>query len=234
MLSGCTASLLQFRVARTARRNSSVGHVAGEAMGGEPSGDTLHEVIVEAARGDPEALEKLLSFVRTQIAHGSTAHPGRDLRALEDTQDVVQEVQLRLLRCLGKTPFSDWDALGRWIRLTARRVLRDRRRYFQAKKRSPGERILRPLSLDELDFEPASCEDTPVAAALKSERRLAVLHALSRLPERKQLVIRLHEFEALSFPQIASRLGFPSSDAARKEYARALLSLGSVLRGKAR
>jgi RNA polymerase sigma-70 factor, ECF subfamily len=73
-------------------------------------------------------------------------------------------------------------------------------------------------------FDPADDRPTPEQAAVESERRTAVIKAISCLRENLRIVIFLREFQGLTSAETARRLGLTvSAVKARAHHARRYL-----------
>ena len=118
----------------------------------------------------------------------------RQVRTSEDATDLVQQTFLQLHRA--RNDFREGAPLRPWLYTIA---LNLRREYFRRRARRPES----PTELMEREDENTR---TPEAEVESAQTSLRVREALSDLPEGQQVVIELHWFEGLSFPDIAAML----------------------------
>ena len=121
----------------------------------------------------------------------------RFLRNLQDAEDFAQEVFIRAYRKLesfsGKVPFGAW-----LYRLAFNLAIND---YHVSRRR-----------LAEVDYQELPLSDpglSPEAELLATETRDVVKEALKSLPDAYKIVIRMHFFDGLSYPEISRATGLP-------------------------
>jgi RNA polymerase sigma-70 factor (ECF subfamily) len=179
----------------------------------------LHERL---RRGDGEAWaefhRRYEPFLRRVARRWLT--PG--LRRQADTTDVVQSVFRRTLSGLPGTPIENEARLKSWLAT----VLRHRISRLGRRERGPGGAAIDPY--DEGAAPPAPGTD-PAEAAQHAETLHRLKEALDRLPRAEREAVALRDFDALSFAEVAERIGRPSPDAARKLYDRAARRLRADL-----
>jgi RNA polymerase sigma-70 factor, ECF subfamily len=164
----------------------------------EPSEEQLMRAY---AAGDERAFAKLFARVAPKV-HGFFLQSFRD-PSLAD--DLVQRTFLKLHAARAR--FRAGEPLRPWLFTIAARVRLDeyRRRY----------RLRESASEDDLDrlAEPPAPPDGDDAA----DRAAQVRAALARLPEPQRVVVHLHRYEEMAFPEIARVLG--TSEGAVKQRA---------------
>ena len=74
-------------------------------------------------------------------------------------------------------------------------------------------------------------KDTPSQSASRQEQVDLLLEALAELPDDKQRVVELRDFEGLSFAEIARAMG-RSENAVQLLHTRALARLAGILRSR--
>ena len=121
----------------------------------------------------------------------------RFLRNLQDAEDFAQEVFIRAYRKLesfsGKVPFGAW-----LYRLAFNLAVND---YHVSRRR-----------LAEVDYQGLPLSDpslSPEAELVATETRGVVKDALKTLPDAYKIVIRMHFFDGLSYPEISRATGLP-------------------------
>lgn len=178
--------------------------------------DRLHAGDAEAL---PRLLERHLDFVRACVQR----RMGDALRVHADTQDIVQDALIDVLRDGPRISIGDEDAFRRLLAHVVENTLRDRYRHVHRDRRDAARERGRAESI--LDLEPAVRQVTrPSQAASASEEQEWVRLGVEFLEPRDREVIWLREWEGLSFPEIGQRIGV-AEEAARKRFERALPKL---------
>ncbi len=188
-------------------------------------------IINKAKKGDQVALESFHSIVNKELLQFASRILWRDLKSLEESKDILQEVQIRVMNSLHSISFDDRASFQRWLRVLAKNTAQDKRRFYSARKRNP-------LGLSTLTFTRTldNCENnicdphtTPFSKMCRKEEEEQIRNALSQLRQKERSIVFLHEFEGLSFIEIASRLELPSADSARKVFHRAIVKIGELI-----
>jgi RNA polymerase sigma factor (sigma-70 family) len=171
-------------------------------------------LVLRAKVGDEEALNQLFARYtkRLQIwAHGRLPAYAR---GAGDTQDLVQDTLLQVVRNLDKFHPEHEGAFLGYVRRTLRNGIIDRVR--QGERRGPIE----PLSSTQPSAEPSPFDVTVASELL--DRYEAALERLR--PEYREAIIARIEFR-LSWPEVAAELKKPSIPAAQMTVSRALVRL---------
>ncbi|MFT5292494.1 MAG: RNA polymerase sigma-70 factor (ECF subfamily) [Planctomycetota bacterium] len=140
------------------------------------------------------------------------------VRNQQDTEDLTQEVFLRIHRALPR--FDPEKRLAPWISTILTNRVRD---HWRARRST--------TSLDGTEEREGLQIAAPEAAASDLEREelgSVVRGAIERLPRDMRTVLRLRTFDELSFESIGRQLQL-TPDAARKRYSRAMQSLRDLL-----
>jgi RNA polymerase sigma-70 factor (ECF subfamily) len=137
----------------------------------------------------------------------------------DDTDDLVQDVMLRLVQALPHLRDTRLEAARAFVSRTVRSVCIDEWRR----------RALRPrpadlTKVDPIDARAAAPEDSAIGA----ESRESVRRAWNGLPERERTILKLRFHDGLGFREIAEVLGVPQGSVAGW-YARALAALREEL-----
>ncbi len=171
--------------------------------------------------GDEAALRALLArdlpWVRSYVA----MRLGPLLRSRGEADDYVQEAMVEALRYGPRFTTADLDQFRALLARITENVLRDHAVHWQRGKREvarerdlPGDTI---LALDQ----PARSVTRPSSAAHRDEERAWIRLGIELLPPDDRAVVRLRDWEQLSFAAIGAELGI-AEDAARMRYQRVL------------
>lgn len=201
------------------------GAGAGAGAGGQ-------EWISKAREGSKEALDRLLFICRDYLLLVANREVGEGLRAKVSPSDLVQETLL-----LGFEKFKDFrgetsEEFFGWLRAILVNQCRDaQRRHWDAQKRNVANEI--PLDGKNADsrgpWNLADSAPSPSQRAQGNERAAILEEALATLPVDYQQVLRLRAWEGRQFDDVGAIMG-RSSESARKLWARAIESLGEILR----
>jgi RNA polymerase sigma-70 factor (ECF subfamily) len=173
-----------------------------------------------ARQGDGHLLGLLLQFYRPYLLHVANQEVAQDLQAKAAPSDLVQETLLRAQQCFGQFRGENEAELLGWLcAILHREVGQFVRRLPEGEKRPQ----------QELDSGVAAKDETPSQRAQRQEEIDTVRAALAQLPEPYQQVIRLREFDKLSYKEIAERMG-RSPEAVRKLWTRAVDQLSRLLK----
>jgi len=149
---------------------------------------------------------------------------GPQLQTKVAASDVVQDACLLAHRRFESFQGTTQRELQAWMRTVLLNSLSDSRKKFISKKRDLGREVF-----GEHDLFVQSPELTPKSAALAAEEHEQLNSALSRLTEDYQQVIRLRNWELLSFTDIGEKMN-RSDEAVRKLWSRALKELEKEMR----
>jgi RNA polymerase sigma factor (sigma-70 family) len=173
-------------------------------------------VIARVRAGEPEAYAELVR------AHtGIAIRAARALGAGADAEDVVQQAFIKAYCSLGR--FRDGASFKPWLlsivanetRNTVRTAVRQRTLAGREAAFAEAEPLI-PESAD------------PAAAALETERRVALLTALEQLGEEHRLVVTYRYLLEMDEPETAQALGWPRGTV-KSRLNRALRKLGRLL-----
>jgi RNA polymerase sigma factor (sigma-70 family) len=173
-----------------------------------------------ARRGDDEALEELLRRYLPRVRRWITGRLPHSCRALSDTDDLVQDTLMRVVRGLPGVEFSHEGALQAYLRVAIWNRLREEIRRVRG----------RPTNVA-LDESHAAEDASPLEGVIGRDATERYEAGLLRLDEdeRSAIIGRL-EF-GYSYPELAVMLGRRTPDAARKLVARAIPRLAELMRG---
>lgn len=178
--------------------------------------------------GDQQALQDLVAEHLPWIEAYVQKRLTPNARAAGDTQDFVQEAMLEVLRDGPRFTVPNAAAFRALLARIVENNLVDRVRWTQRGCRD--QRRQRPLPSDsvlQLDGTLRSVTEPPVRAD-RNEQQAWLRLALELLDPDDREILRLRDWDTLSFPEVGERMGC-SEEAARKRYLRALPKLAQKL-----
>ena len=165
--------------------------------------DGFRNDLRKARSGDREALNRLLDRNQDRLLRLARTRIGTSLKARVRTSDVLQSTYLDVLKGVGEFDGDSEEAFVAWVGRILENNIRDKGKYFGAKKRrhvaavgdpeDPGRGVL-------------ARTPTPSATAACSEDLLLVSRALESLPEDYRRVIMLRQVEGRSHKEAAAIL----------------------------
>ena len=193
-------------------------------------------LMLEAARGgDRVAAGRLLEQYSTYLTLLARVQIGRRLQGKVDAGDLVQETFLEAHRQITQFRGTSEGELLAWLRrILVGRIALLLRRYLGTKGRDVTLERELGVQLDQssqaMDRGFVATLSTPSQHAARREQAVLLAEALERLSEDYREVIVLRHIEALSFPEVAGRMG-RSEDSVQKLWVRALAELRRTLGG---
>ncbi|MFT7618829.1 MAG: RNA polymerase sigma-70 factor (ECF subfamily) [Planctomycetota bacterium] len=184
--------------------------------------DDLKELIERAQAGDRAALDTVFEQYRGRIRSLVRKKLGGQLRNNLESSDVVQSVCLEAMKGLSEMEYRDENGFLHWLARITDNTIRDRHRYFGAKKRR-AVNDKSPEDIVGVSQAPAA-DFTPSRTAGHSEQMDLVLKALRNLPDDYRRIITLIRFEKKTHEEAASIME-RSEQATRMLLARARLRL---------
>lgn len=190
--------------------------------------DDTRELLVAWHGGDEAAFATLIAAHTPWIEQVVRKRLGAALRQRVDTQDIVQNTLIEVLRDGPRFVVGDRDHLRGLLARMVENVLCVQARHAQAEKRDVRREATAPTeSVLILDRQPAA-GSTPSQAAASNEDQAWVRLAVEMLEPDDRSVVLWREFQGLSFADIAHRLEI-AEDAARMRFNRALPKLAHKL-----
>ena len=179
-----------------------------------PQPDATILLLYRARAGDDEALEKLFAKYLKPLRRWASGRLPKWARDMADTQDLVQETLLQTFKKIEGFECRGEGALQAYLRQALMNRIRDELRRFD-RRGTPSA----------LDTQAPDRGPSPLEQAIGRQGAERYERALGRLrPEdREALVARLEL--GCSYDEMATALGKPSADAARKTARRALVRL---------
>lgn len=181
--------------------------------------ETTRSLLDRAQDGDEQALEVILDRYLPRLMRWATGRLPRAARDFVDTEDLVQDSLIKVVRTLGGIRDRHPGTFPSYLRKAVLNRLHDEVRRAGRKPGATG------LDGTEMDPSPSPLEETigrEVAGRYEA--------ALRRLSDRDRAVIFLRVEMGLSYPEMADTLGDLSADAARQATNRAALRLATGMR----
>lgn len=186
-------------------------------------------LLVLARGGDGPALGDLLERYRNYLSLLARVQLGRRIQGKLDVADLVQETFLGVHRGIRGFRGTTEAQFLAWLRQILGGILANQvRRYFGTRQRDI--RLERELQ-DDLDrssvflgSQLVASQSSPSAQAARREQAVILADAMEGLPGDYREVIILRQFEALSFPDVARRMG-RTEDSVKNLWARGLAKL---------
>lgn len=190
------------------------------------------ELITRASRGEAAAvdtlLERYLPGLRQMVQH----RMGEAIRARESGSDIVQSCCREVLHHLDRYQYDGEEGFRNWLYTMAIRKIKNRHRFYQALKRSPGsDEAVRDSLVDPARQSFVKSSETPSREAIKNEELAHVQQLLNDLPEMYRKIISMVYLDQLSHSEIALRLGITPSHA-RVKLTRAMARLARMARAR--
>lgn len=188
----------------------------------------LAQIIRSAQRGEPVAFDRLVELFAPRIAGFLYRMTG----SRQDSEDLAQEVFLRLVRMIGV--YEHDGRFEPWLFRIAANLARDRIRRaartpgFIGESDSAGRGGNGGGRLRELPAGPAAVD----AGLVLTEELDELDAALAQLPETEREVIMLRHFSEMSFKEIAAMTGTPLGTALARAH-RGLTHLREIMSGGA-
>jgi RNA polymerase sigma-70 factor (ECF subfamily) len=193
----------------------------------------MDDLLTRARAGDQAGLGLLLERYRPYLSLLARVEIGRHLRSKLDPSDLVQETFLEAHRHFSHFEGLEEGQLTRWLRqILAGALAVQLRRYLGTQARNV---LLERQFTDSLDHSSTRLEcalaaevSTPSQQASCREQGVLLAEAIERLPPDYRDVIVLRHLEALTFPEVARRLG-RTQDSVEKLWLRGLARLRQLL-----
>lgn len=169
--------------------------------------------------GDDGARDALLARylpILRRWAHGRLPSGSR---SLAETDDLVQVALIRASARLQAFDARRPGAFLAYLRQITLNAIRDEIATARARPRAEA-----------IDENLPSTGRSPVELAVEADTLARYEAALARLGDAQQAAVVLHVEFGMTYPEVATELGFPSADAARMAVNRALRELAALLR----
>jgi RNA polymerase sigma-70 factor, ECF subfamily len=166
--------------------------------------DTDDAALVERCRaGEVAAFEPLVEKYRQRVWRLAY----NVLRDREEAWDVAQEAFIKAFQAL--PTFRGQSAFYTWLYRIVMNVAADRGRARGAQGRAFGTERVPEEDWERVLPDPSAAEESPDAAATRTEERAKIMQALDTLSEDHRRIIMLSDLEGLSYREIAETLDIP-------------------------
>ncbi len=200
-----------------------------------PNATDTQELLVQAKKGDVDAVDQLLAKHREAVRRMIDLRLDPAIVQRLDASDVVQEVLIEASRRLQdylKNPVMPFHL---WLRHIAKDHMIDaHRRHHQAQKRGVNREqpMHRPGWSDRSSLDLAGQlldqDLTPASAAIQEEMQRKLREAIEQLDDDDREVILMRHYEMLANQEVAESLGLTEA-AASMRYLRAVRKLRDLL-----
>ena len=188
--------------------------------------DASCELLALWYEGDAQALGRLVELHRPWLHRYASFRLGNPLRLLADSEDVVQDVMLRLLRY---GPSFAPQSTAQFRALIGRMVVHQLANlddHDRALRRDRGRR--QALDQRVISHIGAASDGRPDRCLERAEAEATLRLALELVGPADREVLELRDWDQLGFAEIGAALGIESK-AADKRYRRAVLRLGQMI-----
>ena len=175
------------------------------------------ELIRKAKQGEGEFLGKLLEQYRGYLLMLAHRYLDARLRRRIDPTDIVQHTYLEAQRDLGGFRGESAGEFAGWLRnILKNNVATAVARHIAAQKRSVGREanLGSDSAAAHLFAQVPGSISSPSRKVIREETLLAMLDALTHLPETQAEAVRLRYIEGLSLAEICDRMGKSETAAA--------------------
>lgn len=187
-----------------------------------PTASTV-DLVVRARLGDENAWRELLARYEGPLRRSVRGRLPRAARGLHDTDDMMQEATLNVLRRLPLIELRFPGALLAYLRRAVQNRLVDERR-----------RVSRGGVTAPLHDEHPAPQASPLDHTLDRDRRRRFRAGLATLSPRDRRAVVMRLEAGASYDAIAAALGCPTANAARVTVGRALHRLAEQMAGTRR
>jgi RNA polymerase sigma-70 factor, ECF subfamily len=177
------------------------------------------ELVYQAKRGDPDALDALMARYLPRLIRWARGRLPQSARSLLETTDLVHETLLKAIEGLGRIEETRPGGFQAYVRQAIVNRITDEIR--QARRR-PGSTVV----LESL----VHAGPSPLDDAIETELFERYERAREQLTEEERLFVHLRIELGMSYEEIAAIMDRPSRDAARMAVNRALRKLAEVMR----
>jgi RNA polymerase sigma-70 factor (ECF subfamily) len=188
------------------------------------------DLVESASRGDASAIGALLERFLPQLHAFVRLQMGPELRAKEDSLDLVQSACREVLEHVDRFQYTGESNFRHWLFTTALRRVRNRVAYYRAVKRDAAREIGPSSDADASLLEACATFRTPSGELIAREELAALEAGFARLPEDYRQVVLLSRLVGLSHKEIAAAMDRTES-ATRNLLYRALAELAEGMRG---
>ena len=189
------------------------------------AGEEFILLLRAAKSGSQQAMSQLIRLSQPYLMAIANAEMNSDIAAKVGASDVVQNSMLSAQRCIGDFNGESREELLAWLRGILLKDLKQTNRHYRAAKRNVNLELPMPEeSVGNQASRFVDLGDSPSTAAALKEQEKQLHRAIETLSEIEREVIKLRNWQRLSFVEIGQRTQ-RSADAARKLWSRAIVRL---------
>ena len=178
--------------------------------------------------GDGDALDALLRHIMPWIEQRVRRRLGQQLRAREETQDLVQQTLIDFLQYAPRVVIEDGQHLRALLGRIVENAIRGRHDHHSAQLRAMGREERWPGDSRHEPQRPQESRDRPSFAAQFDEQAALVHLGLELLDDESHDIISRRLWSKESFEQIGAALSI-SADACRMRFHRAVARLSGCV-----
>jgi RNA polymerase sigma-70 factor (ECF subfamily) len=184
-------------------------------------------LLAAARSGAGDAVGELIDGYRAYLLLIANQELDPAIQGKLGASDVVQETMLTAQHAIGNFRGSTHEEMLGWLRgILLNDLLEAGRSYRGTAMRNIGREV--PIDgdsrLNQPPIDVRSDRETPSVRAAETELETVLYSAMSRLSEEHQQVLRLRNWQQLSFADIGTEMN-RTADAARKLWSRAVMQL---------
>lgn len=192
------------------------------------------ELVRRAQDGSDDALNALMQRYYEPVRRIVRLRLSRQLRSQMESVDIVQETLTAAVRAFDRFEVRTESSLINWLSAIAENQIRAAHDFMTAQKRDGRRNVPFPVIADggsstSLGFDPASSGPLPIDQAMQGEDIDAVEAAIGELREDYREVIIQRDYTGAAWGEVADALEYPSPDAARMAYGRAIVALSELM-----
>jgi RNA polymerase sigma-70 factor (ECF subfamily) len=208
--------------------SDDMNQINRENEGAENGPNEFAQLVNRARGGDRKAVGELIDRWRNYLLLIANKNLEQDLHAKIAPSDIVQQSMLDAQEKIVDFRGTCEAEFQAWVRQILRNNIHSARRTY---KTAQNRNMRREIGIDDSQNQAPTLlnrMDSPGTEALKNERANVLNSAMEKLPEHYQQIIRLRNWDELTFVEIAKRLD-SNEDSVRKLWSRAILSLQQVI-----
>ncbi len=179
-------------------------------------------------QGDEEALDQLLRHLMPWVEQRVRKRLGQQLRAREETQDLVQQTMIDFLDYAPRTVIEDGQHLRALLARIVENAIRGRHDHHSAQLRAMQREVRWPGDTRSMAPMAGDSRDRPSFAAQFNEESALVQLALELVDDESHDIILRRLWSRDSFEQIGKSLSI-SADASRMRFHRAVARLSGCV-----
>lgn len=179
--------------------------------------------------GHADALDAILAQHRDWLWSYVRRNMGNHLRALETSEDVVQDVLRTLIERGPAFVPQDDSQFRRLVATIVLNRLRDRNDYIRAARRDRNRELSGEAGQISRIGAAAPSVDSPSQAAIRNEEASFLELALELLPSDDAHIIRRRRWDGAEFEEIAAEVEMTPT-AVQRRHLRAVTKLGAMIR----